>query len=94
MSVFGKCIYFFIFLSLSLTGLITTTSRKLDREQQDEHILEVRLRFNIFLICGKNCGHFNASLYLRDKLKSLTLQQQLRGRVSLTFDFTFSEPHP
>lgn len=25
-----------------LTGLVTTTSRKLDREQQDEHILEVR----------------------------------------------------
>lgn len=26
------------------TGLITTTSRKLDREQQAEHFLEVRLR--------------------------------------------------
>lgn len=25
------------------TGLITTTSRKLDREQQAEHFLEVRL---------------------------------------------------
>lgn len=23
-------------------GLVTTTSRKLDREQQDEHILEVK----------------------------------------------------
>lgn len=29
-------------LSLFPSGLITTTSRKLDREQQDEHILEVR----------------------------------------------------
>lgn len=90
MSVWKVYLFFF----LSLTGLITTTSRKLDREQQDEHILEVRLCFNISLICGKNCGHFKTSLYLWDKLKSLTLQQQLRGRVSLTFDFTFSEPHP
>lgn len=33
--------YCFIF-----TGLITTTSRKLDREQQGEHILEVNNFFN------------------------------------------------
>lgn len=26
---------------MSLTGLVSTTSRRLDREQQDEHILEV-----------------------------------------------------
>lgn len=32
-------------------GLITTTSRKLDREQQDEHILEVSV--SLFLIIFK-----------------------------------------
>lgn len=32
-------------------GLITTTARKLDREQQDEHILEVSISF--FLIIQK-----------------------------------------
>lgn len=30
-----------IWIDLFPTGLITTTSRRLDREQQDEHILEV-----------------------------------------------------
>ncbi|TNN89678.1 Protocadherin Fat 1 [Liparis tanakae] len=29
------------------TGLVTTTSRKLDREQQDEHILEVSSAFSL-----------------------------------------------
>lgn len=38
----------FLFFSL---GLITTTSRKLDREQQTEHILEVRKICAYMLVC-------------------------------------------
>lgn len=46
--------YSFIF-----TGLITTTSRRLDREQQGEHILEVN---NFFSSLKNSDGKFIALL--------------------------------
>ncbi|CAF96598.1 unnamed protein product, partial [Tetraodon nigroviridis] len=49
------------------TGLITTTSRKLDREQQDEHILEVRALY--FLIWKDNMLRLNSKIAVKKTKK-------------------------
>lgn len=42
----------FLYVQIRLfSGLITTTARKLDRENQSEHILEVCILYSILLLC-------------------------------------------
>lgn len=77
----------------SLTGLITTTSRKLDREQQMEHMLEVRncLLVCVFVLGKKNnpknfqglCDFFNVVLKKPRNRVNRSCRQPCSGPVKL-----------
>lgn len=94
---------------LSLTGLVTTTSRKLDREQQDEHILEVRAfprhlldtkkpktrQYQAFLLTSEknNSAHNIRNLYLNTFKWFFKKKRKKRRSVVWHFLLSLAESH-